>query len=511
MGVLEELVADPQKTVVGGLDERRLLEQAKRFVDPIAKANSVLDEIHVDGLTPSQVWGQVKLVIDGVNERVWGDEWEDESEADSQTSGEEEEELGEIEESEESGQSEESENEEQESEEVYESAQEGELGSDAEFFGADEENESDSSDVDVAPAKDAFGLNDQFFSIDDFNKQVMDMEGDNSEIDLDVDDEESDDEIYHYDDFFKQQVEQKEQKKQKAKKQKAKKQKAVAFDLNEDDYDAAFDSVLADYNSNTEQLSTFEKQQLKLQQEIQGLEAEAIKDKEWQMKGEAEAKHRAADSLLEEELDFDRAAKPVPVITQESTETIEEIIKRRIKERNYDELKRRVVSELNDFRPSKKVEVSEEKSSKSLAEIYEEDYLGKQDDASSAELKQAHDEISVLFDKLNHQLDSLSSAHFVPKPKERQLEIKVQTSSISMEDAQPLTMSTAQALAPQEVYKPVSKVGKNEVMLKSGVVMSKEELSREEKQRLRRAKKRKQHNERREEGKKKRVQKSDQQ
>ncbi|KAG7694088.1 hypothetical protein KL930_002948 [Ogataea haglerorum] len=510
MSLLDKLAEDPQSALASGLDEAKLLTEAKQLIDPIAKQHSVLDEIYVEGLTPSQVWGQIKLVVEGVNERVWSDEWED---VGSQEEEEGEEKCTEDTERPETASENESESDKSTSEsdqsEVYESAQEGEdLGSDEEFFGnvsENGENESDTS-VDVAPSKDAFGLNDQFFSIDDFNKQVMAMEEEQSEVDLDAE-ESSDEEMYHYDDFFKPQVDQKEQKEQKTAQPK---QKAVSFDLKEEDYDAAFDSVMADFNNTNEQLSTFEKQQLKLQREIQELEAEAIKEKQWQMKGEVRAKQRDADTLLDEELEFDRAAKPVPVITQETTETIEEIIKRRIREEKFDDLPKRVVSELADFRPSKKVEVSEEKSSKSLAELYEEEYLGKQDDAASAELKQAHDEISVLFDKLNHQLDSLCSAHFIPKPKERQLEVKVQTSTISMEDAQPLTMSDAQTLAPQEVYKPVSKVGKDEVLLKSGVVMSKAELSREEKQRLRRAKKRKQHNERREDSKKKRVGKAQQ-
>ncbi|KAG7888928.1 hypothetical protein KL936_003315 [Ogataea polymorpha] len=509
MSLLEKLADDPRQVVISGLDENKLLEEAKQIIDPITKAHSVLDEIYVDGLTPSQVWGQVKLVVEGVNEEIWSDKWEDVKSDDEEVSASELDQNTEDqdvrEQKVENGAEDESEDS-AESEEVYESAQEGdELGSDEEFYGdaGDEDRNDSDSSVDVAPPKDAFGLNDQFFSIDDFNKQIMAMEENQSEADLDVE-ESSDEEMYHYDDFFKPQVEEKQTAEQK-KEKKSKQSKAVSFDLGEDDYDAAFDSVMADFNNSDQQLSTFEKQQLQLQKEIQALEAEAVKEKAWQMKGEVQAKNREADALLDEELEFDRAAKPVPVITQETTETIEDIIKRRIRDQKFDELQKRVVSELADFRPSKKVEVSEEKSTKSLAELYEDEYLGKQTDAASAELKQAHDEITALVDKLNYQLDSLCSAHFVPKPKERQLEVKVQTSTISMEDAQPLTMSDAQTLAPQEVYKPVSKVEKDEVRLKSGVVMAKAELSREEKQRLRRAKKRKQHNERKDESKKKRV------
>lgn len=212
------------------------------------------------------------------------------------------------------------------------------------------------------------------------------------------------------------------------------------------------------------------------------------------MKGEVSGKQRDADTLLEEELEFDRTAKPIPVITQETTETIEEIIKRRIVNQEFDEIPKRIISEMNSFKPSKKVQVSEEKSSKSLAELYEDEYAGKTgDEEINEELQKAHDEISAMFKDVTYQLDSLYSSHFVPKPKEKLLDVRVETSTIAMEDAQPLTMASNNTLAPQEVYKATTKVGKNEVLLKSGVVMAKGELETEDKQRLHRAKKRKQH------------------
>ncbi|GME84957.1 unnamed protein product [Ambrosiozyma monospora] len=397
-------------------------------------------------------------------------------------------------------------------------------------------------DVDFVPVKDKFGLNDKFFSIDDYNKQVQALEDagdgldgdDEEEIDLFADlsdeDDDEDEEMYTYDDFFKKQVDPSTYKNAgisgPVSNDQRKKEKKVKFskgeDLKEEDYDEAFNSAMADFmddgeeddeeedeedgekgGKSTENLSTFEKQQRQIQMEIEQLEAESIAEKKWTMKGEASVNNRDADALLEEDLEFDRTAKPVPVITQEVTESIEEIIKRRIKDQQFDELKKRIVSELNDFKSSSKVEISETKSTKSLAEIYEDEYLDRESDTVNEELKKAHDEISVLFSGLINKLDSLTSAHFVPKPKQHLVDIKVQTSTIQLEDQTPLTMASNDTLAPQEVYRTNKKIGKNEVVLKSGVVMNKEELNRDDKQRLRRARKRKIHNKMKENAEKK--------
>lgn len=48
--------------------------------------------------------------------------------------------------------------------------------------------------------------------------------------------------------------------------------------------------------------------------------------------GEATSRTRPLNSLLEEDLDFDRAARVVPVVTEETTKTLEDLIKGRILE-----------------------------------------------------------------------------------------------------------------------------------------------------------------------------------
>jgi U3 small nucleolar RNA-associated protein MPP10 len=66
-------------------------------------------------------------------------------------------------------------------------------------------------------------------------------------------------------------------------------------------------------------LSKHEALQAKLKKQIGKLEEENIAVKEWMMAGEAKAKERPENSLLEEPLEFEHASKPAPVITQEVT------------------------------------------------------------------------------------------------------------------------------------------------------------------------------------------------
>lgn len=521
-----------------------LLKSLKDIVDPViaTNENSVLDEIYVDGLDATQVWAQVKMVFDGIEKNIWNDITDFKSEGlyndDGQLESSDDEEisedgelaLGEMEE----GSEQELEEDEIESgneEEASGAESEEDLIEGKEVDNTEDEaeskNESDEEEiVDDTSSNNDHGLNDGFFELDDYKRQVLaledadGLESDGEEVDLfaDLDDDDDDDEMYTYDDFFDPQKGKTKGNIGQSKKVNGTKsfKKGKHADLGEEEYDAAYNLAQSDLYGEDgeneeededdeeradvkempreERLSTFEKQQRELQREIAELEAESIAEKKWTMKGEVSGKQRDSDTLLEEELEFDRTAKPVPIITQETTETIEEIIKRRITNQEFDEVQKRIISELNNFKPSKKVQVSEEKSTKSLAELYEDEMANKNpDEQVNEELQLAHNEISELFKDVTYQLDSLYSSHFVPKPKEKLLDVRIQTSTIAMEDAQPLTMATSNTLAPQEIYKIGAKVGKDEVVLRSGVVMAKAELERDDKQRLHRARKRKQH------------------
>lgn len=79
-------------------------------------------------------------------------------------------------------------------------------------------------------------------------------------------------------------------------------------------------------------MSAFERRQAELRKQIAELEEENVAPKPWAARGEATAKSRPADSLLAEDLDFERTTRPTPAMTAERVSSIEEMVKTRILE-----------------------------------------------------------------------------------------------------------------------------------------------------------------------------------
>lgn len=524
----------------------------KQLLDPVSKDYSVLDEIYTEGLDAQQVFGQTRLVLEGVSEKLLFDripELKDragdiESDDDQEDEEESEESLPEINEEDDDGEEEEV----SESENDLQSVEGGvDDYSDSETLhqnGLEEDEEedenseggSDTETVVATPKEDAFGLNDKFFDIDEFNKQILaledntgsknnqDEEDDEEEIDYfdDLSDSDEEEDMPYFDDFYKKPGQPKvknsdveDNEELDGEEDDDDEEEEEEFNFDDDEYDKAVGGAMRDifddedeYSKPLESLSRFEKEQKNLRAEIEKLEAELVAEKKWTMKGEVNSGQRPQDSLLDDPetatLDFDRVAKPVPTITDEVTETIEGLIKRRIREEDFNDLPKRFITDVSSFHNKQKYELSEEKSKKSLAEIYEDQYANVDPNQEvNEELKKRHDEISQLFAKVSHKLDALCSAHFVPAPHQfKSIDIKVTdndaAASISMEDAQPIHVASEAALAPQEIYKigddkvaAAGVKGRSEVQLKSGLSYSKDELSKEDKQRLRRANKRK--------------------
>lgn len=155
-----------------------------------------------------------------------------------------------------------------------------------------------------------------------------------------------------------------------------------------------------------------------------------------------------------------------------------------------------------EFRQSKFTNVDQTKSSKSLAELYEEDHIRQADPEGhhptneDSKLEEMHQQVEELFADITFKLDALSSWHFTPKPSKPSLSIVANAPAISMEEAQPAVMSTENMLAPQEVYVPRDGLKKEktdepskEVLGADGLPVARTEMSREEKKRRRRREK----------------------
>lgn len=508
--LLLDLVKDPTRVFAKEFKESDYFnQQVKQLLDSIAQY-SKLDEVYIDGLDASQIFGQSKIVIENATDSVMGklselQPSEDEGEvSDDKEVSDPEEEDQEVSEDQEGEGVPESQEVSEEDSEIDEENLKDDYEEDDEEVETGEQTGEASDDGEIQVNKDAFGLNDEFFDIDQFNKQILSMENQDEddgdeEIDYMADaDADEDDDVDYYDDFYdkpntkpsKQLIEDEEE---------APNKKSLLDSEPEDDLeslnDEEYNNALGEMRHDIYEKSTFEKQQDNLRKEINELEDELVRDKKWTMKGEVNTKQRPEDSLLndKEDFDFDRVSKPVPIVTEEMTETLEDLIRRRVKNEEFNDLPKRFLNDI--VKPERqRTEVSETKSTKSLAEIYEDKYQGVENNEKEEKLTKDHEEIKQLFDKVNFKLDSLTSFNFKPKPIENDI-IEIKNDTISMEDSQPEFVSNESRLAPQELFNSkdnrANNKDSNEISLKSGLSYSRDELSREDKQRLRRANKRK--------------------
>ncbi|KAL1994241.1 hypothetical protein VTN49DRAFT_2910 [Thermomyces lanuginosus] len=272
----------------------------------------------------------------------------------------------------------------------------------------------------------------------------------------------------------------------------------VRRDLFEDD-DVSDEDKSEREKSGSGNQSTHERQKAKIADEIRRLEAANVAKKEWMYAGEARASQRPSNSLIEHNLEFEHVGKPVPVVTSETTEEIEQLIKRRIIAREFDEVIRRNPLSVADGEGRRgRIELDDNKPQKSLAELYEADHLQATDanyvDPKDERLRKEHEEIRKMWKEVASQLDTLSNWHYKPQPPQAQINVITDVATIAMEEARPtaagIGVDEQSRLAPQEIYNPREQGAlKGEVVTKSGAAVAKDEMSREEKARLRKKKK----------------------
>jgi U3 small nucleolar RNA-associated protein MPP10 len=240
-------------------------------------------------------------------------------------------------------------------------------------------------------------------------------------------------------------------------------------------------------------LSTHAKRQATIKAEVTRLEQENIADKQWMYIGEASARDRPKNSLLEvaEQIDVERSAKPVPIVTEDRTRSLEEIIKQRIIDNNFDDVIRKLPSSISQSARATEDDPDMQepgaKPNRGLAEIYEQDHLRKVDPINnptplSVASQKQHAEIDELWKKLSHQLDSLTSWRFIPAPAMADERVISNIPAVDMEDARPEAEAGGSTLAPQDVYRPQPKKGE---IVVGGVPVARQEMTREEKAKAR--------------------------
>lgn len=215
--------------------------------------------------------------------------------------------------------------------------------------------------------------------------------------------------------------------------------------------------------------SRHERAKAALAGEIAELEDAALGARAWHLKGEVTAAKRPANSLLEAPVEYEQAMKLAPAATVEASVALEDLIRRRISDRAFDDPVRRptpaaaAAAAAAAAKPS--ADVSTEKSKAGLGDIYAEAYeaaaaaaatggssgtglTGAAAQALSAHEAKARELIAALFPRL----DALTNFHFTPKPPQHDLTVKPSLPAIAMEEVTPLAVSDAVLRAPEELY-----------------------------------------------------------
>jgi U3 small nucleolar RNA-associated protein MPP10 len=256
-----------------------------------------------------------------------------------------------------------------------------------------------------------------------------------------------------------------------------------------------------DITTNDPDKSNHERRKAAILAQIRELEALNISARPWTLSGEATARDRPINGILEEDLDFERTGKPLPVITAETSEEIEQLIKRRILASEFDEVRRRRPDEVLFSQSTRRGRLDDVDldvaPKKGLAEMYEEEHLRRTDpnhvDQKKEKINKEHAEIEILWKDIVTKLDSLASWRYKPKPAEITVSVRSDAPAMRLEDARPSGASgdvgSLGQLAPQEIYKPGEIKEQGKLVTRGGAVLDRAEMSQDNRKRHRRREK----------------------
>lgn len=203
--------------------------------------------------------------------------------------------------------------------------------------------------------------------------------------------------------------------------------------------------------------------------QIEEIEAKMMSKKDWNLKGEATSRERPKGSLLENFLDFEVSVKPPPIPTPEYADTIENLIKLRIKEDLYDDPVRKPQIEMN--KKNSNFEINFEKDKKGLAEIYEDDYAKDVLKISSETDGQAvKNEIEEMCGKLYGIFDKLTNNNFISGNRNTEMKIITNVPAVQLEEiSNYVTDNNLNTKSAHELYS-----------MKDAELKTRDELTREE-------------------------------
>ncbi|KAM6195832.1 U3 small nucleolar ribonucleoprotein MPP10 [Sarcoramphus papa] len=307
----------------------------------------------------------------------------------------------------------------------------------------DEEEESEEAKVQPIKSSRDLTYKDFFDPVDDDAFVANDVEDDQEEeADSDIE-EQNEESMYEVEDMNEMMMEDMRSKEV---------SKKVTFSLPDDsETEDVTDMQLEKGIDPSEIKSSFEKRQEKMSKKIKSLEEELLEEKPWQLKGEVTGQKRPENSLLEETVLFDHAVRMAPVITEETTFQLEDIIKQRILDEAWDDVVAKEKPKEEAFEYKKRITLDHEKSKLSLAEIYEQEYVKLHQQKTEEEENPEHKEIQEMMDSLFLKLDALCNFHFTPKPPVPEVKIVSNLPAISMEEVAPVAVSDAALLAPEEI------------------------------------------------------------
>lgn len=207
--------------------------------------------------------------------------------------------------------------------------------------------------------------------------------------------------------------------------------------------------------------SSYEKEQELEAAKMRKLEMQNLESKPWQLQGEASATARPLNSLLEEYLPFDAVSRDPPPVTVDTSKKLEEILKLRISNASWDDVERKVKPDKEPFEFRRRIELEQNKSKLSLAQVYEKEFNDKRKDEPFVQEKTAAQiEVEQMSRAVLLKLSALSSFHFTPRLPEPSVQMINNLPAITVEEAIPEATSTVTLVAPQEIAAPEKRVTK---------------------------------------------------